>query len=100
MLHVLDEVVQTETIPAIDVETETISAVQVQTETIPAIDVETKTILAVQVQTKTTPALGHVVGRPTDSEAKKTKSMLDLLGVESKKCNDKTKKKLSAKKKK
>jgi hypothetical protein len=32
-------------------------------------------------------ALGHVVGRPTYSEAKRTKSMNELLGIELKTSN-------------
>ena len=47
------------------------------------------------------PALGLALGRPTESDANKTRSMTDLLGLESKasKGNPKKKKKSSGRKK-
>jgi hypothetical protein len=84
--------------------------VEVQTEVVLDV-VPPKAVLEEVVQTESVemqievvldeiPALGRAVGRPTESDAKKTRSMTNLLGVESKTSNGKTKKKKSSAKKK
>ena len=90
---VLDVMRQTE---AVDVAPAPVLDEVVQTEAIPAVEEVHKP--------KQTEALGRAVGRPNDSEAKRTKSMIDILGVDlTVHDNSRTKKKknkLSGKKKK
>jgi hypothetical protein len=66
--------------------------VVVRTKAKPAVEVQTKEVLDIVLQTeepvcveevhKPKQALGHAVGRPIDSEAKRTKRMSIIIGVE------------------
>jgi hypothetical protein len=69
---VLDVMVQTEAKPAVEVQTEEVLDVVLQTEE-PVCDEEVHSPRE---------ALGRVVGRPSESDAKRTKRMSVIIGVE------------------
>jgi hypothetical protein len=73
--------VQTKTIPSLEVQTKAFLDVVVQTETIVADEVQTKALVCDDEVHKLDQALGRVVERPTNSEAKRTNSISEL-GVE------------------
>jgi hypothetical protein len=93
---VLDVAVQTDPIldAVLDVagQADPVLDVVVQTEAKPAIEVQTKEVLDVVLQTEELvcaeavhnpkEALGRVVGRPSDSDAKRTKRMSVIISVE------------------
>ena len=86
------------------VETEAAEDVQVQAEPFLEAVVQPESILKdfdmqIEVVLDDGPALDRVVGRPTESDAKKTRSMSDLLALESKASKAKPKKKKSIGKK-
>jgi hypothetical protein len=69
---VLDVVVQTEAKPTVEVQTEEVLDVVLQTEE----------LVCVEEVHKPKQALGHAVGRPIYSEAKRTKRMSVIISVE------------------
>jgi hypothetical protein len=92
----LDVVLQDESVQTKNVETKTVKIETVKTD---AVFNEIVLTESAEVWTGADPALGCVMGRPSHSDAKKTKSMAILLGVESKSDGKKKKNKVSAKKK-
>jgi hypothetical protein len=93
---VLDVIVQAD--PIIDavldvaMQSDPVLDVVLQTEAKPAVEVQTKEVLDVILQTKEhvcaeevhspREALGHAVGRPSENDAKRTKRMSVIIGVE------------------
>jgi hypothetical protein len=79
---VLDIVVQADPVLDVVVQTEAKLAVEVQTEEVLDDVLQTEEPVCVEEVHSPKEALGHAVGRPSDSDAKRTKRMSVIIGVE------------------
>jgi hypothetical protein len=79
---VLDVVVQADPFMNVVVQTEAKLAVKVQTKEVLDVVLQTEEPMCAEEVHNLKEALGHVVGRPSDSDAKRTKRMIVIIGVE------------------
>jgi hypothetical protein len=79
---VLDVAVQSDPILDVVVQTEAKPAVEVQTEEVLDVVLQTGELVCAEEMHSPRKALGHAVGRPSESDAKITKRMSVIIGVE------------------